>query len=39
VRALRDYIERIREEKLKSGSDITQALLAVQKIKQRKVMG
>jgi DNA primase len=36
VREMRDYIERIREEALKRGDDITAALLAVQKIKRRK---
>jgi hypothetical protein len=39
VREIRDYIERIREEKLKHEGDITAALLAVRKIKQRKDMG
>ncbi|MDR2421569.1 MAG: DNA primase [Oscillospiraceae bacterium] len=39
VREMRDYIERIREERLKSEGDITAALIAVQKIKQRKEMG
>ncbi|MDR0446083.1 MAG: DNA primase [Oscillospiraceae bacterium] len=39
TRAVGDYIERIREEKLKSGGDITETILAIQRIKQRKVMG
>jgi DNA primase len=36
VREMSDYIDRIREEGLKRGDDITAALLAVQKIKRRK---
>jgi DNA primase len=38
VREMHDYIERIREEGLKRGNDITAALLAVQQIKLRKGM-